>query len=60
MTDRKNVPGDDELPEPEAGVVPNRRDRRGHARKNGGVHVTPGRPHQADFVGRRVFRRTGG
>ncbi|MBB5959972.1 hypothetical protein FHS29_006594 [Saccharothrix tamanrassetensis] len=46
--------------EPEENVLPNRRERRGHGGKNSGVSKNPGRPHQADFVGRRVFRRTGG
>ncbi|WP_433270228.1 hypothetical protein ACQPZF_09165 [Actinosynnema sp. CS-041913] len=61
MTEQQNVPSDDEQPQPEETVVPNRRERRGHAQKNGGVNLNPGRPHQANFVGRRVFRRnTGG
>ncbi|RKT53365.1 hypothetical protein [Saccharothrix australiensis] len=60
MINQQNVPGDDEQPEPEQRVVQNRRERRGHAKKNAGVNVIPGRPHQANFVGRRVFRRTGG
>ncbi|MEU6155473.1 hypothetical protein ABZ816_36370 [Actinosynnema sp. NPDC047251] len=54
-----------ELPEPEQSeseqpVAQNRAARRGRADKNGGVNKVPGRPHQASFVGRRVFRRTGG
>ncbi|MEU4741823.1 hypothetical protein AB0G02_15340 [Actinosynnema sp. NPDC023658] len=38
----------------------NRAARRGHADKNDGVNKVPGRPQQNTFVGRRVFRRTGG
>ncbi len=64
MIDPKNVPGDEqpeaEQVEAEQPVAQNRRERRGHAQKNGGVSKVPGRPHQANFVGRRVFRRTGG
>ncbi|MBW4722252.1 hypothetical protein [Saccharothrix obliqua] len=63
MIDEKNTPDDGEQPEQAVdapAVVPNRRERRGHGGKHQGVDKTPGRPHQANFVGRRVFRRTGG
>ena len=55
--------GDAEQPEqqPEEAAAPlNRAARRGHANKNDSVNKVPGRPHQNTFVGRRVFRRTGG
>lgn len=57
MTDQ-NAPGADDQQEPE--VVPNRRERRGHGKKNAGVQKAHGVPHQSNFVGKRVFRRTGG
>ncbi|MEV0681560.1 hypothetical protein AB0I60_34065 [Actinosynnema sp. NPDC050436] len=65
MIDHENTASDAEQPgsepsEQEQPVVQNRAARRGHARKNEGVAKVPGRPHQASFVGRRVFRRTGG
>ncbi|MGM1062111.1 hypothetical protein [Saccharothrix sp. Mg75] len=41
-------------------VVPNRRERRGHAQKAGGVQASQGRPLQSGFAGRRVFRRKAG
>jgi hypothetical protein len=59
MTDQDNAPEQQE-PEADEAVKPNRRERRGNAQKNKGVNVVPGRPNQANFVGRRVFRRTGG
>ncbi|MEU5692717.1 hypothetical protein [Actinosynnema sp. NPDC020468] len=48
--------------EPEAvpEVVPNRAERRGRGRKAKSLAQTQGRPHQADFVGRRLFRRNAG
>ncbi|GAA3458946.1 hypothetical protein ACFFSW_09825 [Saccharothrix longispora] len=46
--------------EQEPAVVPNRRERRGHAQKTSGVNATQGRPVQSGFAGRRVFRRKAG
>ncbi|GAA0243866.1 hypothetical protein GCM10010492_48900 [Saccharothrix mutabilis subsp. mutabilis] len=60
MIDRNDVPAEGEQPEQEPEHVPNRRERRGHAQKNAGVNKIPGRPQQANFVGRRLFRRNGG
>ncbi|MEJ2857038.1 MULTISPECIES: hypothetical protein [unclassified Saccharothrix] len=64
MTEQPTTPADGEQPEQaehvEPEYVPNRRERRGHAQKNGGVNKNPGQPHQANFVGRRLFRRNGG
>lgn len=41
-------------------VVPNRRERRGHAQKASAVHQVPGRAQHNTFAGRRVFRRKAG
>ncbi|NUT52226.1 MAG: hypothetical protein HOV94_33765 [Saccharothrix sp.] len=59
--DNPDIPqgADGEQEQPEE-ARPNRAARRGHAAKNQGVQKIPGRPHQNTFVGRRVFRRTGG
>jgi len=57
----------EELPQDDAAeredlpaVVPNRRERRGHAQKTNAVHQASGRPQQNTFGGRRVFRRKAG
>ncbi|XVV05664.1 hypothetical protein ACQPW3_09830 [Actinosynnema sp. CA-248983] len=63
MIENNDVPAEgeqSESPEQSPEYVPNRRERRGHAQKNGGVNKNPGQPHQANFVGRRLFRRNGG
>lgn len=41
-------------------VVPNRRERRGGKQPRSGAVPAHGRPQQADFVGKRMFRRSGG
>ncbi|ACU35404.1 hypothetical protein [Actinosynnema mirum] len=41
-------------------VVPNRRERRGGKQPRAGSVPGQGRPNQADFVGKRLFRRSGG
>ena len=59
MENHEHVDGAAEQ-EQEPAVVPNRRERRGHAQKNSGVNATQGRPLQNGFAGRRVFRRKAG
>jgi hypothetical protein len=56
----QDVPQDDDGEQEQPAAPLNRAARRGHADKNDGVNKVPGRPQQNTFVGRRVFRRTGG
>ncbi|WP_367130825.1 hypothetical protein [Saccharothrix sp. HUAS TT1] len=56
----QDIPQGDDAEQEQPAAPLNRAARRGHADKNDGVNKAPGRPHQNTFVGRRVFRRTGG
>ncbi|GAA1310825.1 hypothetical protein [Saccharothrix xinjiangensis] len=57
----EELPQDDAAErEDEPSVVPNRRERRGHAQKTNTVQQASGRPNQNNFGGRRVFRRKAG